>query len=190
MIALSFVVLVLTGSMLFVSPPGRIANWTHWTLGGLTKREWTGLHVWFSTTFLVVSIVHILFNWRPFSWLLSFNAQAKESWETAQERAPIRHADLLTIAELAQKAGVDVATATNRLTAQGIQGVTPDGVVQPLAEANRKSARQVYEAMLTSPGPGGDGLDNPFWGAWRVSAEPFRHALDRGPARVRARSPG
>jgi len=33
-------------------------------------------------------------------------------------------------------------------------------------------------------------LDNPFWGAWQVTAEPFRHALDRGTSAPRAPAPG
>jgi uncharacterized membrane protein YgcG len=190
LIALSFVVLALTGAMLFVSPPGRVANWTNWTLLGLTKHQWIGLHVWFSATFLAVSIVHLLFNWRPllgyfkdrltrrvgfrlewvaalavsafvfigtrqgwppFSSLLSFSEQVKESWEKPQARAPIPHAELLTLAELAQKAGVDLATATNRLAAKGVQGATPDLVVQQLADQNRRSAQQIYEAILSPP---------------------------------------
>ncbi len=44
--------------MLFVSPPGRVANWTNWSLVGLTKHQWGGLHIWFSTVFLFVAIVH------------------------------------------------------------------------------------------------------------------------------------
>jgi ABC-type Fe3+-siderophore transport system permease subunit len=65
LIAVSFVVLAVTGAMLFVSPPGRVANWTHWTLLGLAKHQWTGLHVGFSALFLVITSFHLVFNWRP-----------------------------------------------------------------------------------------------------------------------------
>ena len=47
LIAASFLILVLSGVLLFVSPPGRIANWTNWTILGLRKHDWIGLHVWF-----------------------------------------------------------------------------------------------------------------------------------------------
>lgn len=62
LIAASFLVLVLSGVLLFVSPPGRIANWTNWTILGLRKHDWIGLHIWFSVLFLLVAIVHLVFN--------------------------------------------------------------------------------------------------------------------------------
>jgi hypothetical protein len=65
LIATAFIVLVLSGIILFVSPPGRIANWTNWTILGLRKHEWIGLHVCFSALFLLVTVFHLIFNWRP-----------------------------------------------------------------------------------------------------------------------------
>lgn len=191
LIAVSFIVLVLSGVMLFVSPPGRIANWTDWTLLGLRKQEWTALHIAFSLLFLVVAIVHVVLNWRPmvsyfrnrmtrragfrwewvvasgvcvlvfagtrfnvppFSSLLAFNEQVKETWDTAEQRAPIPHAELLTLAELAKQAGVDVATATSRLQQNGITDITPKIVVSDLAEQNGHSAQQIYEMILGANG--------------------------------------
>ena len=69
LIAVSFVILVFSGVILFVSPPGRIANWTNWNILSLTKKEWIALHIWFSTLFLLVTVFHLVFNWRP---LLSY----------------------------------------------------------------------------------------------------------------------
>jgi len=39
-----FVVLVLTGFVLFVEPHGRVAYWTDWRLLGLGKQHWDGIH--------------------------------------------------------------------------------------------------------------------------------------------------
>ena len=61
--ALSFIGMVFTGVILFVVPPGRIANWTGWTLIGLTKHQWIGLHDWFSVIFIAASVFHIYLNW-------------------------------------------------------------------------------------------------------------------------------
>jgi len=60
---LSFVGMCITGVILFVVPPGRIANWTGWTIFGLTKAQWQGLHIWFSLAFMVAAVVHIVYNW-------------------------------------------------------------------------------------------------------------------------------
>ena len=101
----------------------------------------------------------------PFSTLLSLNERVKESWEEPRQRAPIPHAELLTLGELAQKAGVEFGTATNRLLAKGIKGIAADTVVQALAEKNKRSAQQIYDLLLTEtrsgeghgPGKGGGG---------------------------------
>lgn len=189
--ASSFSILVFSGVILFVSPPGRIANWTNWAILGLRKQEWTSLHLWFSVLFLLVAIAHVYLNWRPmvnyfkdrmtrrvgfrwewllallicggvyggtragvppFSTLLALNEQVKESWDKKEERAPIPHAELLTLSELAQKAGIDMSVATNRLQAQGIVGYSPEAVVQQLAAANERSAQQIYEVLVSSTG--------------------------------------
>jgi len=62
---LSFLGMVFTGVILFVVPPGRIANWTGWTIIGLTKHQWIGLHDWFSIIFIVASVFHVYLNWKP-----------------------------------------------------------------------------------------------------------------------------
>ncbi len=62
---LSFIGMTFTGVILFVVPPGRIANWTGWTLLGLTKDQWIGLHDWFSIVFIIGAVVHIYLNWKP-----------------------------------------------------------------------------------------------------------------------------
>lgn len=59
----SFLVMLLSGIMLYVSPRGRVANWTGWTMWGLEKHEWESLHLTMAITFLVVVAFHIYFNW-------------------------------------------------------------------------------------------------------------------------------
>ncbi len=62
---LSFIAMTFTGVILFVVPPGRIANWTGWTMIALTKHQWVGLHVWFSLIFMIASGFHVYLNWNP-----------------------------------------------------------------------------------------------------------------------------
>ena len=61
---ISFLMLWLTGCVLFITPPGRIANWTGWTIMGLTKNQWSDVHIWFGTVFILTSVFHLIFNWR------------------------------------------------------------------------------------------------------------------------------
>ena len=60
----SFVLMTLTGLVLFFAPSCRIARDTSWTILGYDKDQWIGTHVWFSIAFVVASIFHLYFNWR------------------------------------------------------------------------------------------------------------------------------
>ncbi|MBN1124138.1 MAG: DUF4405 domain-containing protein [Sedimentisphaerales bacterium] len=65
LLALSFLVLAITGLILFASPRGRTAHWTNWTLLGLDKEQWAAMHMCFSFLFILISILHTIYNWRP-----------------------------------------------------------------------------------------------------------------------------
>jgi len=64
-VLLSFVVLAASGLVLWLAPPGRIANWGDWTVLGLRKSEWSNLHILFALVFVIMAITHLVFNWRP-----------------------------------------------------------------------------------------------------------------------------
>jgi uncharacterized membrane protein YgcG len=64
--AVSLIGMTFTGVILFVVPPGRIANWTGWTILALTKQQWIALHDWFSIIFVIAAGFHLYLNWRPF----------------------------------------------------------------------------------------------------------------------------
>ena len=64
-LGLSFLVMTVTGLVLFVTPQGKVAYWSHWTLMGLGKEEWAGLHITSMVLLLVTGIWHIYYNWTP-----------------------------------------------------------------------------------------------------------------------------
>ncbi|MGA1845687.1 DUF4405 domain-containing protein [Deferribacter abyssi] len=61
---LSFLILAYTGSMLYIAPQGRVAYWAIWKFAGLTKTEYTNIHIMFSLIFLIFGILHIYYNWK------------------------------------------------------------------------------------------------------------------------------
>ena len=63
-IVFSFVALGISGLVLFVSPPGRVANWSQWRFAALLKSDWQAVHTVFSLLFLAAAAFHIYFNWR------------------------------------------------------------------------------------------------------------------------------
>jgi len=192
-VALSFLLLLGSGLVLFLAPPGRVANWTDWSVIGLLKAEWSGLHIWFSAVFLVAVGFHLVFNWRPlvsyfkdrltrrvgfrpewiaataacavvvagtlagvppFSSLLQWNEALKESWDQPAVRAPIPHAELLTLRELAEKSGTTAAVALARLETAGLTNQSADTVVAKMAAAAGFSAQQIHAIIAPVPAAG------------------------------------
>ncbi len=61
-----FLLMTITGIVLYISPRGRIANWTGWEMLGLGKEEWSGLHINIAIILLAASVLHLIYNWKPF----------------------------------------------------------------------------------------------------------------------------
>lgn len=231
-VAFAFLLLAASGAVLFLSPPGRVANWTNWSILGLRKSEWTGLHIWFSAIFVAGAAGHVLYNLRPlvgyfrdrltrrasmrrewvaaaglctvvavgtlakappFATLLAWNEELKESWDRPAERAPIPHAELLTLAALAEKGGVDLASATARLTAKGLAGFSGETVVQQIADGAKLSALQVYDIILTAPKAAGTHVEGQAGGGlgWKTLAQFCAdEGIEIGSARARLTASG
>jgi hypothetical protein len=85
-LAVSTVIMAWSGFILYIAPPGRIANWGTWKLMLFTKSEWQALHTIFSYLFFIFFIVHLFFvNWKTF--LAYFKSKIKaglnKKWELA-----------------------------------------------------------------------------------------------------------
>ncbi|MBU2512599.1 DUF4405 domain-containing protein [bacterium] len=78
-----FIVMAFTGLILFIVPAGRIAQWVNWTLFGLTKDQWTQIHVLFCIVFLIGGGFHIYFNWKPL--IRYFYSKAKQGVNLGKE---------------------------------------------------------------------------------------------------------
>ena len=64
-LAFSFLVMSITGIMLYIVPKGKIAYWANWEMFGLTKTQYGDMHITSMILFLVVTIWHIYYNWKP-----------------------------------------------------------------------------------------------------------------------------
>jgi len=192
----SFVALAITGFVLYITPPGRVANWTDWRFWGLTKHQWGALHICLSTLFLIVSVLHIWLNFKPlmnyfinkakaasalrlewiiaiivcglvcigalkpfipFSSLLDLNERIKNSWEEPKQRAPVPHAELMTIEELAKSAEMEPDTILQNLSTGGIEANISD-IFGTIAEENGLSPNELFAiATGTTPQTKGSG---------------------------------
>jgi hypothetical protein len=60
-----FLIMSITGLVLYVEPAGRVAYWITWQMGGLTKDDWGNIHILSSLLFIVAGVFHTVLNWKP-----------------------------------------------------------------------------------------------------------------------------
>lgn len=60
-----FLIMSVTGLVLYLVPQGRVAYWIEWTLWGMTKEQWGDIHILSSLFFILAGAFHIYFNWKP-----------------------------------------------------------------------------------------------------------------------------
>ena len=65
-LAWMFLISSISGVMLFISPPGRVAHWTDWSFLGFTKTQWDHLHTVTTLLMIIAVILHLYYNWKPF----------------------------------------------------------------------------------------------------------------------------
>jgi hypothetical protein len=64
---LSFFVIAVSGVVLYLAPPGRVARWISWMMLGFNRGQWEDLHTLFSYLFIIFGVFHLfLFNWKLF----------------------------------------------------------------------------------------------------------------------------
>jgi hypothetical protein len=66
----SFLILTVTGIVLYVVPHGRVAYWVQWSLAGMEKDQWGWVHMMFGGVFILSGAAHLYFNWKPFTAFL------------------------------------------------------------------------------------------------------------------------
>lgn len=62
---ISFIPLILTSVILYIAPEGRVAYWADWHLLGLSKTQWSDIHINLGFLFLAAGLIHLWLNWRP-----------------------------------------------------------------------------------------------------------------------------
>lgn len=76
----SFILLCISSIVLYMAPEGRVAYWGNWQLLGVSKSQWSALHIVGGLLFLVTSIWHIVLNW----WAIVKYLQNKARQATSQ----------------------------------------------------------------------------------------------------------
>jgi len=93
-LAISFIIILVSGTILFIAPPGRVAHWVNWKLFGLLKEQWQSIHTVFSYIFTVFGVFHLFsINWKSFLFYLK-----SKTTKGLNKKKEIYFASFLTIA--------------------------------------------------------------------------------------------
>lgn len=60
-----FLIMSVTGLVLYIVPAGRIAYWITWEMISLTKTDWGNIHILSSILFIIAGGFHTYYNWKP-----------------------------------------------------------------------------------------------------------------------------
>ncbi len=79
----SFVVMSVSGILLYIAPSGRRAAEMDWSVWALSRAQWTALHLSFSTLFVIASLAHVWLNRKPLLEYLTLKIRAARRlrWE-------------------------------------------------------------------------------------------------------------
>ena len=188
----SFIIILVSGILLYMSPPGRYAHWVNWRILGFTKEGWQTLHTVFSYTFVILSIFHLFtINWNaflsylktkkqtglnkkrefyistilvilfffgivfsipPFKSVMDLGEHLTASWEKVEEAAPIPHAELLTLNELADQMNLSsVEGITSKLKNHGIKFDNVETqTLKEIAVSNQSTPQAIYKQISQS----------------------------------------
>lgn len=92
-LALSFVMISLSGIVLYIAPAGSIARWIKWIMIGFERAQWETIHTIFSFLFIIFGVIHLFnLNWKAF---LSYFINGVNSYARSRKEAV---AAVLTIA--------------------------------------------------------------------------------------------
>lgn len=60
-----FIIMAITGLVLYVVPEGRVAYWIDWRFAFLSRPQWSDIHILSSLLFVVAGVFHTVLNWKP-----------------------------------------------------------------------------------------------------------------------------
>lgn len=75
---LSFILMTVTGLVLFFAPSCRIARETSWTVWGHSKDQWSAIHIWLGIAFVFASFIHVYLNWTAL--INYFKSKVRKGW--------------------------------------------------------------------------------------------------------------
>lgn len=84
----------------------------------------------------------------PISYIMTLGEYATESWEKKKDAAPISHAELLTLEQLAKTVNMPLDKALEKLKSAGFSVSDTKKTMEVLAKENSKSPNDLYQVII------------------------------------------
>lgn len=136
------IIVATAGVVLYVAPPGRVANMIDWRFLGLSRTEWGAIRTIFALFFIVAAPIHLYFNWGVFKTYLSQRAAARKArrWELGS--AVVMVALVFGLTLQGARPFSSIIRFGERVSASW---TVPDNVPQPAQPTDRQPATAAAE---------------------------------------------
>lgn len=101
-VTLSFLVAAISGLVLYIRPEGSLARWMGWQILGFNKKQWEAIHTSMVLVFIIIAVIHLLYNWKSLAGYLKRNVNAvrRAGFELACAVVLVTSCFLLTLVHL------------------------------------------------------------------------------------------
>lgn len=89
----SFLIMAVSGIILYLAPPGRVFRWTNWHLLGVDLNQWQALHTLFSYLFTGFAVSHIF----SMNWKILFSYFTRKTREGLRRKRELISASLVML---------------------------------------------------------------------------------------------
>jgi hypothetical protein len=107
-----------------------------------------------SSILVIILLFMTIYNFAPFSTVMEFGDQLKESWSSESTEPPIPHAENLTITEFAKTINIPIDELKEKLSSKNIIITQDDITIKKLAELNNISPNKIYNTLIKPVAPG------------------------------------
>ena len=140
---ISFILDTLSGIILYIAPHGRVANWTGWSIWGLSKDQWAAVHTIFGYVLLFIVAVHLYYNWKLF---LSF-LWSKAKRALNMKRELVLAAVVCLVVFLGSIWSIPPFSTTMEIGEHFKEGWEESKVISPVRQAQSLSLKEFAETI-------------------------------------------
>lgn len=144
----SFLIMAISGLLLYIAPPGRVFRWINWQLLWIDLSQWQALHTLFSYLFLGFAISHVF----SMNWKILFSYFTRKTKEGLRRKKELISSSIVIILFIAGsllnfqpfKVVMDLGNEASSLWGKSID-------YPPVAHAEEMTLEEIASVLLNIP---------------------------------------